>query len=138
METLIGRLNCVGFLIDILRHFLSCLRRILYRTSLHRFTFLRNCEKADLELMLQFLQKASSKRVSMNNLSYHKPDHIYCSDASLFDLGGYNIISGRAWRLQLPVDCRLCTSINSLEFIAATISIWIDIIHGEKNQNPAF
>jgi hypothetical protein len=118
---------------DMLRHFLSCLRRVLYRTSLHRFTFLRNCETADLELMLQLLQIASSKGVSMNSLSYRKLDHIYRSDASLFGLGGYNIISGQALRLQLPVDCQLRTSINSLEFIAATISIWVDIIHGEIN-----
>jgi len=83
--------------------------------------------------MLQLLQIASSKGVSMNNLSYRKLDHIYRSDASLFGLGGYNIISGQALRLQLPVDCQLRTSINSLEFIAATISIWVDIIHGEIN-----
>jgi hypothetical protein len=83
--------------------------------------------------MLQLLQIASSKGVSMNSLSYRKLDHIYRSDASLFGLGGYNIISGQALRLQLPVDCQLRTSINSLEFIAATISIWVDIIHGEIN-----
>jgi hypothetical protein len=65
----------------------------------------------------------------MDNLSYRQPTHFYRSDASLFSLGGYNILSGRAWHFQLPVDCRLQTSLNSLEFIAALISIWIDVLN---------
>jgi hypothetical protein len=131
MESLIGRLNHVGFLMDMLRHFMSRLRQALQRTTLHRFTYLRNSEKADLGLLLHFLYIASTKGVSMNNLSYRKPTHLYRSDASLFGVGGYNILSGRAWHFQIPVDCRLRTSLNSLEFIAALISIWIDVLHGD-------
>jgi hypothetical protein len=62
----------------------------------------------------------------MNNLTYRKPTHIYRSDSSEFGLGGYNITSGVAWRFELPVDCRLCTSINTLEFIACMVNIWVD------------
>jgi len=75
METLIGRLNHIGFLMDMLRHFLSQLRQALKRTTIHRFTYLRNCEKEDSNIMLQFLQIASTKGVSMNILSYRKPTH---------------------------------------------------------------
>jgi hypothetical protein len=34
----------------------------------------------------------------MNNIVFRKPTHIYCSDASEFGIGGYNLISGKAWR----------------------------------------
>jgi hypothetical protein len=51
------------------------------------------------------------------------------SDASEFGIGGYNIISGQAWRLQLPEDCRLRTSLNSLEFIACLITIWVEFLN---------
>jgi hypothetical protein len=57
--------------------------------------------------MLHFLEKATLKGVSMNNLSYRKLTHIYHSDASLHDIGGYDILSGKAWRFKLPIDCRL-------------------------------
>ncbi len=75
------------------------------RATLHKFTFLRICEKEDLYIMLKFLEIATTEGIPMNNLIYRYPTHIYQSDASLFGLGGYNILSGRAWRFQLPVNC---------------------------------
>jgi hypothetical protein len=51
---------------------------------------------------------------------------VYHSDASKFGLGGYNVISGIAWRLELPITCRLRTSLNSLEFLDCVISIWMN------------
>jgi hypothetical protein len=57
--------------------------------------------------------------------------HIHGSDASKFGLGGYNIISGKTWHFKLPVDCHLKTSLNSLEFLACTITIWIDALTNE-------
>lgn len=101
----------------------------LQRTSLHRFTCLRACEKDDLILMLHYLKIAAFKGVSMNNLSFRKPTHLYRSDASLHGIGGYNVLSGKAWRFLLPVNCRLRTTLNSLEFIASLVSIWIDYLH---------
>jgi hypothetical protein len=44
-------------------------------------------------------------------------------------MGGYNITSGVAWRFEIPVDCHLRTSINSLEFITCVIKIWVDDFH---------
>jgi hypothetical protein len=60
----------------------------LQHTTIHRFTILRSCEKEDLKLMLYFLQIAALKGVSMNNLSFQKPTHVYCSDASIHGIGG--------------------------------------------------
>jgi len=105
METLIGRLNHISLLMEMLIHFMSHLRQALYRATLHKFTFLRIFEKEDLHIMLKFLEIATTKGVSMNNLTYRYPTHIYRSDTSLFGLGGYNILSGQAWRFQLPVNC---------------------------------
>jgi hypothetical protein len=45
-------------------------------------------------------------------------------------MGGYNIITGRAWRWELPINLRLRTLINSLEFISSVVTIWIDILLG--------
>jgi hypothetical protein len=131
METLIGRLDHVAFLMDMLRHFMSRLRQALQRAIKTQVTTLTQSEIEDLEIMKQFLVIASSTGVSLNILTFRKPTHLYRSDASLHGLGGYNIVSGRAWRLQLPVDCRLRTSLNSLEFAATVISIWIDYINNE-------
>jgi hypothetical protein len=131
METLIGRLNHVAYLMDMLRHFMSRFHMALHRTTLHRFTFLRLCEKEDLKLMLYFLQIAALNGVSMNNLYFRKPTHIYRSDASLHGIGGYSILSGKAWRFHLPINCRLRTTLNSLEFIACLVAIWIDYLHGD-------
>jgi hypothetical protein len=110
-----------------IRHFLSRLRNALFRTSTNGWTCLQNSEKSDLHLMKRFLDYSYSG-VSINNVVFRKPTHIYRSDASEFGLGGYNLISGRAWRFELPIDCRLRTSLNSLEFIACLINIWIDIL----------
>ena len=74
----------------------------------------------------QSISIASTTGVSLNNLSFRTPTHLYRSNASLHGMGGYNISSGNAWRLEIPTQCRLWTSLNSLEFIAALISIWID------------
>jgi hypothetical protein len=52
---------------------------------------------------------------------FKHPAHIYRSDASEFGLCGYNIISGKAWHFELPIECRQQTSLNSLEFLACMI-----------------
>jgi len=126
METLIGRLDHVAFLMDMLRHFMSRLRNAIQRTLKTRITTLSSSETEDLKIMDKFLITASSLGVSLNLLTFRKPTHLYRSDASLHGLSGYNIITGRAWRIELPVDCRFRTSLNSLEFIATLIAIWID------------
>jgi hypothetical protein len=70
----------------------------------------------------------------MNNIVYRKPTHILHSDSSLFGSGGYNTISGEAWRIELPGDCRLRTSLNALEFLAGMISIWLESLREKIPQ----
>ncbi len=59
-------------------------------------------------------------------------------DASLHGIGGYNILTGKAWCFQLPIDCRLRTTLNSLEFIAVLVAIWMDDLNEESYLNYVF
>jgi hypothetical protein len=131
LEKLIGRLNHVACLMDMFRHFMGRLYQALHRSRHNGWTKLKLSEKEDLIIFQKFIHTSTFIGISMNNLTYRKPTHIFRSDSSLFGLGGYNIASGRAWRIELPEDCRLRTSLNSLEFLAAMISIWVDYLENE-------
>jgi len=111
-----------------LRHFLSRIHHALLRSSKHGWTTLSLSEKSDFHLMISFLDMAK-EGIQLNNKVFHKPTKIYRSDASEFGIGGYNITSGHAWQFELPIDCWLQTSLNSLEFIACMITIWVDVIN---------
>lgn len=128
LEELIGRLNHVASIMNMFRHFMGRLYQALHRSRHNGWTKLKFSEKEDLIIFQKFLNTTTFHGVSMNNLTYRKPTHILRSDSSLFGLGGYNIGSGKAWRLEIPEDCRLRTSLNSLEFLAAMISIWIEFL----------
>jgi hypothetical protein len=109
------------------------LYRALYRAKARNgWTSLSSNELQDLTIYCDFLQYAK-RGVSLNNISFRKPTLIYRSNASEFGIGGYNIISGLAWCWELPVNLRLRTSINSLEFIVSVVTIWIDILLGLVN-----
>ncbi len=129
LESLLGRLNHVACSFPPMRHYMGRLYQALQRSSLSRgWTSFSAHELRDLDTMLLFLNKAANG-LSLNNLVFRKPDFIYRSDASEFGIGGYNILSGVAWRIELPIDCRLRSSINSLEFIGCVINMWIDHFH---------
>jgi hypothetical protein len=82
----------------------------------------------DLELSLHFL-KAANTGISMNLMTFRRPDKTYINDASEHGLGGF-ATHGRAWRWVIPEKLRGRAHINLLEFIAQLISIWIDICEG--------
>lgn len=128
LETTVGRLNHTANVIPMLRHFLGRIRHALARSIKHKWTCLSLQEKSDISLMIEFLRTAT-KGISINNLVFRKPTLLYRSDASEFGIGGYNLSSGKAWRFEIPESLRLRTSLNSLEFIACVITIWIDSIH---------
>jgi hypothetical protein len=128
LESTIGGINHVACILHPMRHYMGHWYQALHRASHSNgncWTALSSEELADFNLTIAFLQYAA-KGVSINNLVCRKPTKIYRSDASEFGLGGYNITSGIGWRLELPVDCRLRTSLNSLEFLSSLISIWMD------------
>jgi hypothetical protein len=98
----------------------------MYRAKARQgWTALSPNELQDLGLQADFINLAKSG-LSLNNLTYRKPTIIYRSDACEFGLGGYNLVSGRAWRWELPIELQNRTSINSLEFLSCLITIWVD------------
>jgi hypothetical protein len=134
LETLLGRLNHVACILMPMRHFMGRLYRALYCAKARLgWTKFSQSELDDLSLHKKFLRHAN-KGVSLNIIAFRKPTIILRSDACEFGLGGYNIASGKAWRWEIPTELRNRTSINSLEFIACVISIWVDIIH--QNVQP--
>jgi hypothetical protein len=76
--------------------------------------------------MLEFL-KTSHKGISLN--SNARPTHVYCLDSCPAVLGGYSN-KDFAWHWYIPKPLKLRASKNLLEHLAATISLWIDIIEG--------
>jgi hypothetical protein len=78
--------------------------------------------------MLKILDKAKGG-IDMNLLGFRSPDRIYHSDSCPAGLGGYSN-QGFAWQFQIP-DNLLFQALNKLlEFLAAVIMPWIDIISG--------
>lgn len=122
LEITIGRLNHVASIYIVMHHFLGRLYQAQNRASTSGWTCLNLNEKMDLHLLITFLESAHDG-LSMNNLSFRKPTHLYRSYASEFGIGGYNIISGRAWRFELPTECHQRTSLNSLELLSCMITL---------------
>lgn len=137
LEELIGRLNHAGFIIPMARHFLGCLRSVLYLPEGRRYTTLNDEQRKDLHLWLHFLDRAQ-QGISMNNMVFRKPNRIDRSDASTHGVGGFSATSGVAWQWELPSDLCDRVSLNALEFLAEYITIWMDICFGGAPQESCF
>ena len=132
LDTLIGQLTHVSAVMHPLLHFLSRLRSLKFKASRRRSVKLEQKHRDDLEIALKMLKKANNG-ISMNLLSFRKPTLCYRADACPWGIGGYNS-KGRAWRWELPTKLRWRATLNMLEFVAAVIGPWIDII--ENNLPP--
>ncbi len=89
LETTIGRLIHISMIIPAVHHFLSRLRELHFQAK-NNNRCLTNIPKIcidDLELMKKFL-KWGHKGISMNQIEYHKPTHVYQSDSCPGGLGG--------------------------------------------------
>jgi hypothetical protein len=133
LDTLVGRLNHVCFIIPVARHFMSRLRWLLTGASAGRRIRIRPQVLADLRLWLSFLRLAFTG-ISLNLISFRAPTHVFRSDAAEHGIGGFCGLNGKAWRLELPPDCRAGhregISLNLLEFLGGIISIWVEILAG--------
>ncbi|MGH7955273.1 MAG: hypothetical protein ACREOZ_04860, partial [Gloeomargaritales cyanobacterium] len=69
--------------------------------------------------------------MSLNLLTYRVPTHVFRSDACEHGIGGYSLLSGKAWRWEIPQALHDRVSLNCLEFIAAVITIWVAILSEE-------
>jgi hypothetical protein len=125
LEVTVGRLNHVGFIIPMARHFLSRLRQALYSAQHRRKTSLRPAQRADLRLWLRFLKQANDG-INLNLLTYRAPTRILRTDACLHGIGGYNLQSGKAWRWELPPDLRDRATLNTLEFMSSYVGLYME------------
>jgi hypothetical protein len=88
----------------------------------------------DLEMFLGFL-KIVNNWISLNSITFGRPTHIYRSDLCTAGLRGYSN-EGWAWRWYLPRDLLFRASNNLLEHLAASISLWVEILAGHlKTQD---
>jgi hypothetical protein len=126
LEQLISRLSHLGMVVPFVHHFLSCLQDLHYCSKNWRgATFSEKCKK-DIELMLHFLD-IGGKGVDMNLIAYLAPMHVYHSDSYPAGLGGYSS-KGFVWRYSIPQSLQSWASNNPLKFLAAIITLWIDIL----------
>ena len=134
LSSLVGRLDHAVQVIPLARHFMERIRfakEMTKDTPFRPYTLNATC-KADLQLMLEMLNKAH-EGLSMNLLTYRKPNSIATVDACPRCLGGYTK-RGRAWRIVLPPHLLGRAHINLLEFLAAVVSIWIQILDGSATS----
>ena len=127
LETLVGRLNHVAYIIPLARHFLHRLRsRLLRRWHSKQLISLSQHDIEDLVLWRTFLSVAH-QGISINRVVTRQPSKIGISDSCPFGLGGF-LLSGRAWRLKIPRQNILFgvdIMNNLLEFLAMAVTIWL-------------
>ena len=126
LDSLICRLNYVGYIIPTARHFLSRLRHLLQKSKFKRLIRIPRLVIADLNLWHDFLLQAN-KGISLNLLTIRSPTHVYRSDSCEHGLGGYSA-SGIAWRWEIPTHLLARAHINFLEFLWSIVCIWLDIL----------
>ncbi len=126
IESTIGQLGHVLFVIPWVFHFLSHLRTLLSQACNKRaITVDKNC-KNNLVLMIKILNKTKGG-IDMNLLSFCSPNRIYYLDSCPAGLGGYSN-QGFAWHFRIPDDLLFRVSNILLEFLIGIIMPWIDII----------
>jgi len=136
LEELIGRLNHAAFIIPMAHHFLGQLRSAQYAAA-HGCICLNSNQRLDLDLWKHFLTKAAGG-ISMNLLTFRKPNCISQSDACKHGLGGMSVTLGIAWQWELPAELRFRTTLNVLEFMVAYITTWMDINVGRAPRGSCF
>jgi hypothetical protein len=130
LESTLGRLNHVAYVIPLARHFLNTLRlRLHQRRHKNQEITLNSEEVADLDLWLLFLAKAHAG-ISLNRITIRQPSKIGWSDSCPFGIGGF-LLSGRAWRVQIPESSPIYgvdIENNVLEFLGMVVTVWLAIV----------
>jgi hypothetical protein len=117
LESIQGRNVNVATIIPGAFHYQSRMYAAIKRAKRKRATRLRAEERRDLRLLRHLLEVAK-RGVNLNDAVHRMPDHIGWSDAFEGGIGGFDLASGRAWRLEIPADLRHKKSQNFLEYLA--------------------
>ena len=148
LEQLDGRLNHACYIIPGARHFMGRVRaaHARARKDPRRMAWFTGAELKDFELWIELLAYAG-RGMSMNLLTFRHPTHRFRSDACLFAVGGYDLVTGRAWRWVIPQSLLGRASMNSLEFLGCYMCIAIavhektlpmgSVVHGQTDNTSA-
>ena len=128
LEKIIGRLNHAGFILPVARYFLNRLRHKFQLAQKYGPQNINDRIKKDLILWKKYLTSASQVGVSLNLITYATWSTKICTDACEHGIGGWNTETKIAWRLKLPDFMIGKYHINFLEFLAAWIGIWIELL----------
>jgi hypothetical protein len=137
LETIQGRNVHIASIIPGASHFQKRIYKAIARAKHHKFTKLSKPERDDLQLSLKFLERAK-KGMDINLLVTRKPDHLGRSDAYKGGIGGFDLRSGRAWRLEIPNELRHCKSQNFLEFLACLVQILLMLMETDWQPGDCF
>ena len=69
--------------------------------------------------------------ISLNLIIERYPDYIYITNSYKNGIGGFSILTGRAWRFKLPEYLKGKVSNNVLEYLVEIIAIWQGILNEE-------
>ena len=114
------------------RYFLNRIRRLQKRCEKYGPQKISKAETNDLILWKQYIHQASQIGSSLDLIAFTKIDTTIYTDASSHGMGEYNPISGMAWRIKLSPWMQQKLHINTVEFISATIGIWLEIIFNKE------
>ena len=120
LNTLVGRLDHVCFVIPSARHFMNRLRRAKTKADKQKQVKISKEVDKDLRLWIEFLTKAK-RGISINEVVYRKPTCTALTDSSEIGIGGYSSNSNILWRYQFKINEQRAFTLNMKEYIAATI-----------------
>ena len=115
LETLIGWLGHVTFIVPYAKHFMSRLRSSLHTAKHKRSAKIPTEIANDLNFHIEILDLAR-KGMSMNLLRYRKADILYRANTCPTGLGSYSA-RGRARHFMIPINLQLRATQNMLEHL---------------------
>jgi hypothetical protein len=137
LETIQGRNNHVAKIVPGGLHFQSRMYEAIERAKKYRVTRLTEEERHDLRLLRHMLA-AAKRGISLNNVVARKPDHISRSDTFEKGIGGYDLTSGRAWRLAIPDELQHKKSQNFLEYLACMTQLMCMLAESDWKPRDCF
>jgi hypothetical protein len=137
MESIQGRNIHVATMVPGAIHFQSRMYSVIKRAKRFRVTRLKAEERRDLRF-LQHLLGVAKRGIDINTVVYRMPNHIGRSDAFEGGIGGFDLRSGRAWRLEIPLELRHRKSQNFLEYLACMTQLMCMLNEGDWKPGDCF
>ena len=123
IDSVVGKNGHACQILRLGHHFQNRLRRKVDRSKNgNTIVSFNERELEDIRLWKKMLSRAN-QGVSFNLIVYRAPTKLHLSDSCPHGLGGFSVLTGRAWRLKLPVDLVGKVSNDLLEFMAQIICI---------------